>query len=301
MLLVVDGPEKAGKTTLISQVTAAVRQAGYSWHIVHCRNNKPKNFDPWVYLHQVRLAARSDTLVVLDRSWASDVVYDRLLNREPAMSARRYEWHVGNAVETLGTRVMLTANPKTLAARRDGTDHPVDPKSEADEFERYGRLWGWRVEESGNVSVRELVDLLFLASNRMGYGVCPPWAGGSPYSKTVVLGEAAAKPKKVPKAAWLPFTSKSTRWMADVVSPPFNRFLYTNVKACQENPALLDVVLRADRVIALGRVAERFAEREIRWAAVEMLPHPSAVVRWPHYAGSISAYAEVFGEEAHEE
>lgn len=303
MLLLIDGPEKAGKTTFIEHFIKTLRRAGIKWHVAHFRNNRPRNFDPEVYLYQLKVAARADTLVIMDRSWAAEVVYTQLLGRRPSWQAADFEWFMGNAVPTLGAQVMLVTHPDNVTL--DDTDHPVDTESEIVAFLNYAHTWGWPVFNMGHdddgESLRELNARVYedvaRAEQRISTGMIPRYVGGNPHAGVIVLGEGKA-PGGPRGKVWLPFTSQTTAWMREVVPPPYTDYFYTNVDVLEENDYVHDYVMgNAHRVIALGRAAQRYVEemRQVRPSLVSWnLPHPSAVVRWPRFAGYKDQYREVF-------
>lgn len=148
-LVIIDGPEAAGKSTIIDALREewGQRSGQRSWgprdswleycqplfeDIQHCQ------YDPqW--------------LVVWSRSWLSRMVYNKLLDQgqivPPAVTAE-----LDNIVVRSGGLLLLVTAPiMTLQSRRlerleSGTakpDHPLDPSREMSEFQRLvrGRKW----------------------------------------------------------------------------------------------------------------------------------------------------------------
>lgn len=134
MLIVIDGPEAAGKTTFISQTFPnAVRRP---WGPVSSATE---------YIKQLDADRSADHLVVWDRSWASEYVYNILMNRG------RKEQNVMRLLEEMRIpRIMILAYPDTLKMRRDfrlaaglSDDLPVDPSQEFALFRDYAMSNCW--------------------------------------------------------------------------------------------------------------------------------------------------------------
>lgn len=188
MLIILDGPEKAGKTTLARELRAGSGDyrgglATRHWGPIPARLPGTDDFgdtayraglridlgDPMAYeLSASALAAvveygsiadEQPTLdplgMVWDRSWASEVVYagvlgrtDRRLYGDPWLA----EWLYGRAVQASGIRVMvLGPSAGRLAELRSSDDLPVKPELERALFHQYATEYGWEVVQDNHV------------------------------------------------------------------------------------------------------------------------------------------------------
>lgn len=158
-VLIIDGPEAGGKSTVIGHLFARLRQDATlrywgpvdSWHDYAL----PLSMD---------LTRTDGRLVVWSRSWASEVVYDELLSRGQNPSEweieKTLEWRVR---ECNGYMLMIMADPDVLTARRAArrgvgrTDLPVGPEAEAIRFGRYAAEHEWDVVR-GDRPTKDTVD-----------------------------------------------------------------------------------------------------------------------------------------------
>jgi hypothetical protein len=80
MIVVIDGPNKAGKTTLVESVRDSLLSLGYNAKIRHWGPIDP---DDRVYSPALISDSKDrDTVTIWDRSWVSEHVYGQLLKRE---------------------------------------------------------------------------------------------------------------------------------------------------------------------------------------------------------------------------
>lgn len=136
-VIVVDGPEAAGKSTFIARRFPGVDVR--RWGPVDSVDEYVKPF------HEDRIA---DKLVIWDRSWASEVVYNQLMGRG------RSPERVAEELEHFRVmRVMVVATSRTLEMRRNfrltlgqTDDLPVDPGQELKSFLAWGETHGWALE-----------------------------------------------------------------------------------------------------------------------------------------------------------
>lgn len=269
MLVTIEGPEAAGKSTLVDLIADRLQKPGGAGHHVVRVNCRRPNDDPFgFYLEMLKLACRPDVVVILDRAWPSEAVYGALLKR-PSMYTPEYaEALLHPAARMLGpTLMVLPATADELVARRSergaGFDHKVQPVNEYHEYKAYATAFGWdRVNgsslEDAKRSALNVTIELHAAAERIANGVMPPAIVGDPYAKVVLVGEAR-NPRVEAKGqlAWAPFTSRGTRWLFNTVGAPFHRMLYTNAEDVTANPVIADVVRRCHTRLALGEVAQR--------------------------------------------
>lgn len=308
MLIVVDGPEKVGKTTLLAAVERKSRFFG--WHVVRFACRRPAPFDPLVYQRALELAHRVDTLVLMDRSWASEAVYSQLLGRAPAMTAREAEWQLGRAVPRLGSATVVLDRAGRIARRRDDTDLPVDVNHEVQEFSKYGVDHGWNIAWQSEVDFESWIShkadqlLEDVVEVREAMKNCAqPWkVCGSAKNGVVVVGEVPGPGKLAPKCAWLPLSGYGVRWLQEVVPGPANRWLWTNASFYEEDEQVKAEVDRVPVAVALGRYAERRLVELEYPGQVVAVPHPAAARRWGKLRETWppERYARVFEESKNE-
>lgn len=166
MIVIVDGPEAAGKTTLIRAVTEMVRtEQGHRFSTVKVRKEGPT---PSWTVYPCQLAqdyAKPSEFVVWDRSWCSEVVYNRLLGRGRDLNEAEIEDLCSRFVAYSGGEMfMVLAPPEVLAARRlkraergQLDDLAVDPGAELLEFTEYAERHRWQ-RVSGTEDVEESVQ-----------------------------------------------------------------------------------------------------------------------------------------------
>lgn len=140
-VIIVDGPEAAGKSTLIDRLWTT--DARRDWGPV-----------PSIDVYEEALTQdflnRECPLIVWDRSWASEVVYNQLLERG------RDEQHIEEVKQFLEEyaclKLMVLSSSTTLAKRRaeriargGKPDLPVDPVAERNAFASYAAQHNWAV------------------------------------------------------------------------------------------------------------------------------------------------------------
>lgn len=165
--LIVDGCEKAGKSTFVALFAKLVReQAGKSVKIR--KQSGAANPDWTIYMAQLAedLMDQSVDLIIWDRSWLSEVVYSMLM---PGRSIPDVP-EVFNVIEDLSDHmarlVLLGPDTATLVEKRDQTDMPVDPAKERELFRAYGTMNGWLVLANQHTE-RGLSALVLLAQEEL--------------------------------------------------------------------------------------------------------------------------------------
>lgn len=146
MLLVIDGPEKAGKTSLIAALAERVHLNRQETRI---RKWGKLDDGKWaideVYGFALDEDLQATGLVIWDRSWASETVYGQLLGRDRRLAA---EPDLGD--QLYGRRVQLKfilggPSPAIMLGDRTEDDLPVAPAQEQEAFVAYGRRYGWHI------------------------------------------------------------------------------------------------------------------------------------------------------------
>jgi hypothetical protein len=148
-VIIIDGPEKAGKTTLANVLMKSLTALGGNVKIT--KQSGRALPDETVYFKQLMEDVSrpiDQRLVIWDRSWASEYVYGKLLhqNRPMAKDPFKGEFVLGNLAQANGIRIMLAGPAATiLNVRRDSTDLDVDPADEQELFIEYARRFGWTI------------------------------------------------------------------------------------------------------------------------------------------------------------
>lgn len=237
MIIVFDGPEKAGKTTLINALADELRSRGNN---VKIRHWGPVDPDDRVYTPALQEDALSEDVITLwDRSWASEYVYSTLLDRDRRLNGDAFlgEWLHARAVHTVGFHVVVLAGAPDLREHRDETDLPVDPYRELSLFTNYGATFQWRQVFNGynDFSLRSNVDTLtaWIVAKQMamaGNDWRPPRFAGPPYSPVLIVGKGhSARDKSMP-GGWLPFTGRLTTNLGREIGPNAIRCAWTNLE-----------------------------------------------------------------------
>lgn len=161
-LLIVDGPEAAGKTTLIRELVKAwngeVKQRQWGPVISWTTYVKPLETD-------VEAAKDPTKLIIWDRSWASEWAYDILLSRGRGTRLTKLAKLEGKVDQVHGSKIMVTAPPIVLRERRakrtlDGgkPDLPVHPAHESRLFGVYADMNGWMLLDTTHISAHTILN-----------------------------------------------------------------------------------------------------------------------------------------------
>lgn len=283
-VIIIDGPEKAGKTTLINELVKELLERGIPAERVHWGPVSP---DDRVY--SVVLEPQCQDLGkvwVWDRGWPSEHVYGRLLGRDRRLSNDPWlgEWLHGRAVQVSGVRVILAGPHSSILERlRDDADLPVVPTLERQAYIEYGRRFGWTVlhdtthtRESVRQSIDTILAELFSKETYAYKRWSPPNFAGPLNAEVVVVGEKLSD--KHTAGGWLPFTSYFTTLFGREFGDDAFKVLWTN--ASTYDPQLLR---DKEVIIACGRIATDWCRREIKGGSSQKIvniPHPSYLYRF---------------------
>jgi len=146
MIVIFEGQDKAGKTTLIDALEKSLQEAGYTVHRRKFSGPMQSELDYLIPL----LRDENDpmTIHIYDRGWVSEYVYATLLNRESTLKGEegaRAE-RIFSSIVDRGYGVKIIVAPldiDELIPLRDYTDMPTDPYQELDLFTNYAVHWGW--------------------------------------------------------------------------------------------------------------------------------------------------------------
>ena len=288
-IIYIDGPNKAGKSTIIDILINK-----YNCRLRHWG---PVDPDDRVYAQPLADDIASEGVVVWDRGWVSEYVYANLLGRED----RRLkddpwlgEWLYGRGVQSVGHMALLLGpSARELAELQDDSDRPfsVDPQRERELFLEYSNRFNYIsvYENQHNAAYAEAMagNLYARATGKnMTYHKSPPaWPpvyAGPRDPHVIVVGQERS-PKATFPGAYLPFTS---RYTVDFARMMFGdaalKVGWTNVSS------LLPQALRgADGIIACGDIATKWVSFHVGAANMLSVPHPSWLLRWGGAKGKI--------------
>lgn len=210
-VIIIDGPEKAGKTTVIEALIKFMQSKDIEAERVHWgkMDTDDRVYSPVLMKH----TADSKKVWIWDRGWPSEYVYGKLLGRDRRMAFDPWigEWLHGRAVQANGLRVILTGpSPEQLTSLRDKEDHPVSAELEQNLYKHYGEMFGWLIlnNEHTAKSLEIVVEQIFnefRSSNKWWNVYLPPAWSGPISAKTVFISSQASIGEFIP-GGWLPFT-----------------------------------------------------------------------------------------------
>lgn len=285
MIIILDGPEKAGKSTIAKAIIDT-----YGGRIRHWGHVEP---DDRRYAEPLAEDCASGDTVVWDRSWAAEHVYGRLLNRDRRLAHDPWlgEWLYGRAVMAIGIRVMvLGPSVESAVALRDSTDLPVDPREERMAFFNYAQHFGWMSlmqlhTADGLVRAARTIrdaaaENIENASRDLGRLAYPPGYAGPNVPSIIFVGDERNEAEKFP-GAWLPFTTPSTI--------AFARMVPESLKAGWATTAAIPPqrLRRARTIVACGTKAHSWVKYHVDGGGPRVihLPHPTYALRVDTAAG----------------
>lgn len=292
-IIYLDGPEKAGKSTL-----ARFLAAEYGYRVRHWGRVEGDH----VYARQLAEDIHSPHPWVWDRGWAAEHVYAHLLQRDRRLGPDPWlgEWLYGRAVDTVGVKAILAGpSTRTLAALRDGTDLPVDPDQERHRYVTYGQTYGYLVffNQHREASLRHMAEQLdWFARVRWDRApALPPAWVGRPTAATVFLGDRRSG-DHWDQGRWLPFGTRLTEGYGRALGPAaINRVAWTNVEDALVEEGIRERIRRAHVVVACGRRAGEFM-RDLAHPNTVRVPHPAWTYRWGVARGAVTQYERVIRE-----
>lgn len=308
MLVVVSGPEKAGKTTFCRYLE---REHGFlyrKWGPI------PESVDIPHPIGRFRAAGRTLTVpgdwlylkalqedlpgilehghhVVWDRGWPCESVYSVALKRGRRLDdAWLGEWYYGRALRTIGQGIILLGpSADALFRGRTPEDLPVEPSLERALYEQYGVMNGWLTltnrHEPGQVE--GLAELVVKKGRTLPHypRAVPPYYVGPPTPRVVFVSEV----RNPNDPMWLPFSTPMATRYGEVLGPDALHCGWTNV---EDLDRAAEVLRDATLVVACGEVAYRSA-KPIKGPYVLSVPHPSALYRWGKYRREAARVEEV--------
>lgn len=280
MILVFDGPEKAGKTTLVAAVRTALTDMGVN---VFIRKLGPCFPDDRVYGPAILADAQDiETVTIWDRSWAAEAVYAKLLGRQRRLKNDWFlgEWLYSRTLRAVGVPFMVLGAPSELKELRDNTDLPVDPYIEFDTFTEYLDNWNW-VKIENEYTAQSLEDnvsrvLRELDSVReSSRGLAQPNYVGPQNSPVLIVGNTISEASMIP-GGLTPFSSWLTTKMGREHGTNGLKWGWANYDSLNN-----DMIRDRELVVLCGRNVE--INQLLDWSSVRsivLIDNPSYTYRF---------------------
>lgn len=231
MIIAIEGPEKAGKSTFVSALADAIGARVRHWG--------PVNPDDRAYMNTLIEDTESKKWVIWDRCWPSEHIYGSLLGRKRRLSNDPWlgEWLHGRALQVDGLKaIILPSNMEDLMGKRDASDLPVPPILEAKSYAMYAKMYGWDEyinnydNESIQIFVSSMLDKIKYIESareyRFGMNLRPPLFAGSLMSDVIFM-ENANGVENMP-GGWLPFSGIHTTAFARKLGNSAFEYGWTN-------------------------------------------------------------------------
>jgi hypothetical protein len=288
VVVVIDGPEKAGKSTLIEALRSTVTV-----------NDLPTKVRKWGRLDDGRWAIDcvyaqaliEDTaykgLILWDRSWASEAVYGKLIGRDRRLAEDPWlgEWLYGRGIPL--KFILGGPHPYILTEQLDADDkvegHGQNMAKEKAVFLEYGLRFGWHIignTDRERLPLETLTTIISLqVANSAAQNLNPRVYCGPPRATVVFVGEQGSKADNVP-GGWLPFSSRYTTNFGRILGDTALRVGWTNAWDDRR-----EIFQHARLVVACGSSAydwarEVYNEDRLSGTRVEKVYHPAALYRW---------------------
>ena len=176
-LLIIEGPERVGKSTLAKEMLA-------SWDAgpkIYAHQGKFPSFKQLVLDYREageRLNEDPATLIVMDRSYLSTLVYDE--GFYPPTLGLHWEMGLGQNSRAVGERIVLVPqNAEAEIARQDRLQSDdIRLMGETAKFEMMGKQWRWSVLGNMGTFTKELM----LANLRPYIEATDGWLGPRPWA-----------------------------------------------------------------------------------------------------------------------
>lgn len=281
-VLIIDGPEKTGKTTTIELVRNMLSLRGVKSEYIHW--GMVSDYIDYADLLQKHTKMR-DVIYVWDRAWPSEYVYGKLLNREfhtmtndPWLGA----WCLDRAADANGLKVILLPdNIEAVRKERDQSDMKVPVLGEVMLYNDYARMFGWdvyKVRHSTASQVNAAEQIVSKLMNRMHMVSDPTRVCGPINSPVMFIGEV--KSNQYIPGGFLPFSSRFTTMFGRDLGNYAIQSRWSNISdVVPEDFRLIDLV------VLCGQVAyteyHNYIGKEVSSSTrVIAIPHPSYLYRY---------------------
>lgn len=273
MIIILDGPEKAGKSTTIAAIQQELQNRGRSSIVRHWGKVEPDDRVYTPFLMDDATRGPDDAVIIWDRSWASEHVYGKLLGRDRRLSTNPWlgEWLHGRATRA---KFILLTDPIKLIERRNETDLPVNPTDEYAAYHDYGKRYGWDVIRASADPKTDAILIVNASLFQESYVVPqPPLYVGPLYPNVVFVGEKRSEGSSFP-GSWLPFSSRLTMKYGEIFGDEALLAGWTNVGDVSRH------FLQYPRiVISCGQAATEWVDGINVYRHVA-LPHPAWLYRF---------------------
>lgn len=228
MILLIDGPEKAGKTTLIAELYSLLSAAKYA---VDVTKHGPFDPDDTVISALVKKHSQDYTIHIWDRGWPSEEVYASLLNRTRRAYNNPFlmEWLHGRA--TIYKFILLPTQIEMCKKFRDSSDLPVNIEAEINRFHRY-KYYGYTILYNNytQYSIETNISIILAKLNVSHI----PYVYGNTQAKIWFV----VNKSRVTEDRWMPLSYESAKRDFFTVLGP-KAFEFAFMFAREGNPSLL--------------------------------------------------------------
>lgn len=150
MIVVVVGPEKAGKTTLCREMVRQATLKGQEVDYQHRTGKEPfSKADSMVLMHH----DEPRHLSLYDRAWPCAAIYSMLgFPQLPCAIGAEGERSIGKFIRAGRGQTLMLLGPSAVALQnlRSEDDLPVPAETEREAYRRYGLKHGWRIVENSH-------------------------------------------------------------------------------------------------------------------------------------------------------
>ena len=307
MLIIIEGPDLAGKTTLAELVASTITDSLHE--PVEVRHCGPLKEHPLIEYEQVLddYVPGAGKHIVYDRLHLGELIYGPVKRGESRLTREAYT-HVELALARLGAVIATVDAPNTilLERHRDRGESFVTPVELLQVANMYRMLERFIPQRSHYVAVSHEAAVQVAAvsqiNERLAATTFPYRFGtyiGVPNPRILLLGDRRGPSPTEHARAFVPYPNSSGAYLMRAVSMlAWNRALGI-ANACEEDIGALWTKLGNPRVVALGRNAQqRCREAELRHGTV---PHPQYMRRFHHeqvdlYGAAIVEAAQQYKE-----
>lgn len=284
-VLLFEGPEKAGKSTVIAALAEHLHKHLKLKVVVRHQIGRAKP-DDRVYADQLAVDTAADKYVAIwDRCYPSEYVYGTMLGQDRRLALDPWlgEWLYGRAIRANGAQFMVTGPaPSILAKSRTDDDLPVDPAEEQALYLAYALRFGWHVIRRAPVSdqverIMKRIPAAIIYGRGRSESPLPPVYAGTPNARVVVVGEMRSE--RMLPGGWLPFSSHLTTKLGRLMGDRAMGVGWTNAHDCPP-----ETLRSAEVIVTCGAKARLWVEHYVLMEGGEQqvipLAHPAHAFRY---------------------